>query len=72
MPDRYAAADPLALLPGVPTVCVHAAGDDLVPISQSETYVAAAGPTASLVRFDGGHFEHLDPSSAACSALGEE
>ncbi len=72
VPDRYAAADPLALLPtGVPTVCVHAPGDDLVPISQSETYVAAAGSDASLVRFEGGHFEHLDPTSAACEALRE-
>jgi len=35
LPERYAVADPLALLPtGVPTTCVHAAGDELVPISQ--------------------------------------
>lgn len=69
-PDRYAVADPIALLPtGVPTVCVHAPGDDLVPISQSEKYVAAAGSGARLVRFEGGHFEHLDPATAACQAM---
>ena len=69
-PDRYAVADPIALLPtGVRTVCVHAPGDDLVPISQSEKYVAAAGSDASLVRFEGGHFEHLDPASTACQAM---
>ena len=69
-PERYAVSDPLALLPSsVPTVCVHAPGDDLVPISQSETYVAAAGSAARLVRFEGGHFEHLDPSSQACEQM---
>lgn len=72
LPERYAVADPLALLPtGVPTTCVHAAGDDLVPISQSETYVAAAGSDARLVRVPGAHFEHLDPASGACAAMRE-
>lgn len=73
VPDRYAAADPVALLPtGVPSVLVHAPGDDLVPISQSESYVAAAtaaGDDSRLVRVEGGHFEHLDPASAAVTAL---
>jgi len=72
-PERYAAADPVALLPtGVPTVLVHAPRDNLVPIRQSETYVAAAtaaGDDSRLVRVDGGHFEHLDPASAACAEL---
>jgi acetyl esterase/lipase len=69
-PERYAVADPIALLPtGVPTVCVHAPGDDIVPIRQSEKYVAAAGGQARLVRFDGGHFEHLDPAAQACAAM---
>ena len=75
VPDRYAAADPTALLPtGVRSVLVHADGDDLVPISQSTAYVAAAtaaGDDSRLVRFDGGHFEHLDPASAAGAALRE-
>jgi acetyl esterase/lipase len=72
VPERYAVTDPLALLPtGVRTVCVHAAGDDLVPLSQSEIYVAAAGADARLVTFDGGHFEHLDPASEACRLMRE-
>jgi len=75
VPERYAAADPTALLPtGVRSVLVHADGDDLVPISQSTAYVAAAtavGDDSRLVRFDGGHFEHLDPASAAVAALRE-
>lgn len=71
VPERYAVADPIALLPtGVPTTCVHAAGDDLVPISQSEAYVAASD-TARLVTFAGGHFEHLDPASRACELMRE-
>ena len=70
VPERYAFGDPIALLPtGVRTTCVHAPGDDLVPISQSESYVEAAGADAELVRFDGGHFEHLDPASRACEAM---
>lgn len=73
VPDRYTVADPVALLPtGVPSVLVHAPGDNLVPLRQSETYVAAAtaaGDDSRLVRSDGGHFEHLDPASSACAAL---
>ena len=70
LPDRYAVADPLALLPtGVPTTCVHGVHDVDVPLSQSETYVEASGGAARLVRFDGGHDEHLDPASEACAAM---
>jgi acetyl esterase/lipase len=70
VPDRVAVADPLALLPtGVPTVCVHGEADDDVPIAQSEAYVARAGDAARLVRLPGGHLEHVDPASAAVSAL---
>jgi acetyl esterase/lipase len=70
LPERYAVADPLALLPtGVPTTCVHGEQDFDVPLSQSETYLAAAGPEARLVRFVGGHDEHLDPASEACAAM---
>lgn len=70
VPDRYRVADPIALLPAAgTTTCVHAPGDDLVPLSQSEKYVAAAGSVASLVTYPGGHFEHLDPASQACEAM---
>ncbi|HUR13010.1 MAG TPA: alpha/beta hydrolase [Mycobacteriales bacterium] len=67
-PDRYAEADPLALLPsGTPTVLLHAADDDVVPLSQSQDYAAASD--ARLVVVPGGHFAHLDPSSEAVAAL---
>ena len=68
VPERYAAADPLALLPtGVRTVLVHSAPDDRVPISQSERYAAATG--CALERVGGDHFAHLEPSSEACERM---
>ena len=71
--DRYEIADPIALLPsGVPTVLVHSGSDDLVPLSQSEAYVAAAvgaGDDSRLVQVPGGHFDHLDPATPAGEAL---
>ena len=71
--ERYAVADPVALLPtGVTAVLVHGQADDVVPIGQSEGYVAAAtaaGDPARLVTLPGDHFEHVDPTSAACDAV---
>ena len=73
VPERYAVADPSALVPtGVRTVCVHGEADDVVPPAQSRAFVRAAtsaGDDARLVLFRGGHFEHLDPASAAGAAL---
>jgi len=68
VPERYAACFPQALLPvtGVRLLLVHGAADDVVPLSQSKDYAAAAGDVADLVVLDGiGHSEHLDPQSAA-------
>ena len=66
VPERYAIASPIALLPtDIPLVCVHGEDDDTVPIRQSERYVAAAkaaGDHAALLRFENtGHFEVIDP-----------
>ena len=70
VPDRYAAADPAALVPsGVRTVLLHGAGDAIVPLSQSEEYLRVGGPQVSLEKVPGDHFVHLDPASAACDAL---
>lgn len=66
------AVDPLQQVPlGVPVFCVHGAGDDIVPIVQSETYVGAAvgeGAEAELVEVDGDHFVVIDPASEAWRA----
>lgn len=73
VPDRYAVADPFALLPtGVRTVLIHGTDDNAVPVSIAERYVAAAtavGDDARLAKYIGGHFEHLEPDSEAGDLL---
>jgi fermentation-respiration switch protein FrsA (DUF1100 family) len=47
---------------------VHAPDDDVVPISQSRDYVAAAreaGADAELVEVEGGHFGVIDVEATA-------
>lgn len=67
--DRYAQADPMALVPlDVPVRCVHGTSDDTVPLSQSVDYVArakAAGGDTELTEVEGDHFIVIDPSSQA-------
>ncbi|MBI2243652.1 MAG: prolyl oligopeptidase family serine peptidase [Nocardioides sp.] len=64
-----AAVDPIRQVPlAVPVWCVHGAADDVVPVGQSEAYVAAArsaGAVAELVRVAGDHFAVVDPDSPA-------
>ena len=64
-----AEVDPRQQLPlGVPVWCVHATGDDIVPVSQSREYVAAAtaaGGSAELVEVEGDHFVVIDPATDA-------
>lgn len=73
VPERYDVASPVARVPiGAPVVAVHGADDRVVPPSQSEVFVAAAGQAgndAELVLIDGeGHFDHLDPGSEVWAA----
>lgn len=67
VPERYPLASPVALVPlDLPVVCVHGTADSLVPLRQSERFVAAAGSQAQLVALPGiGHFELIDPSEPA-------
>jgi acetyl esterase/lipase len=62
-------ADPLHQVPlDIPVHCIHARGDDIVPLSQSRTYVRAAseaGADASLTEVEGDHFTLIDPQSDA-------
>jgi pimeloyl-ACP methyl ester carboxylesterase len=62
--------DPRQQVPvDVPVHCIHGTLDDIVPLSQSRDYVAAAraaGGTAELTTVPGGdHFVLIDPSSDA-------
>jgi acetyl esterase/lipase len=73
-PERWAQADPARLLPlGVPVRIVHGTRDEQVPCGMSRGYVArarAAGDDATLDELPGcGHFELIDPRSAAWPAV---
>jgi acetyl esterase/lipase len=72
-PDRYAAADPIARIrTGLPVRIVHGRQDDVVPIDQPETYVAAAraaGQDASLAAVEGDHMVVIDPAHPSFDAL---
>ncbi|MGC9667147.1 alpha/beta hydrolase family protein [Planosporangium sp. 12N6] len=74
VPDRYAAADPMRLLPlTVPAVVVHGTADDRVPVEVGRSYVAAAraaGDDVTLVELpETEHFAVIDPRSAAWSSV---
>jgi acetyl esterase/lipase len=76
IPERYAAASPLALLPlGIPQRIIHGSNDQVVPISLSEIYshsARARGDDAILEALPGvGHYELIDPTSSAWSTVHE-
>jgi acetyl esterase/lipase len=67
VPERYAAASPMALLPlGVPMLLVHGDRDENVPVGLSIAFAGAArdaGDDVELVVRPGiDHFEVIDPS----------
>jgi acetyl esterase/lipase len=72
-PERWAAADPIALLPtGVRSVLIHTERDRTVPLWQSRAYVeaaTAAGDDSTLEVVRGDHFAHLDPKREACQRM---
>lgn len=70
--EAWRVASPIELLPiHVPTVLVHGTSDDEVPATQSERYAAAGANNGltELVLFDGGHYDPIDPTSAAWSEV---
>lgn len=75
VPDRYAVADPAALVPiGVPVVLIHGEDDRIVPVDISRSYVeraAAVGDPARLVTLPGGHFEAIEPAHPLWQAVVE-
>ena len=76
VPERYAAADPMRLVPlGKPTLVVHGADDETVPLTRSRLYVEAAraaGDPVELVEpSPGGHRVHIDPRTEAWGVVVE-
>ena len=76
VPDRYAAADPMRLIPlGVPVRLIHGADDATVPIRHSREFAAAARAAGDEVELveprPGGHRIHIDPRTAAWEAAAE-
>ena len=72
--DRYALVDPSRLLPlRVPLLVLTGADDDVVPVSQSRDFAAAAREAGDDVRLEvvpgEGHFEQLDPRSGSWRAV---
>jgi acetyl esterase/lipase len=66
VPERYASADPVRLLPtGAEVLCVHGTADTSVPLEQSERYAAAAGAagdTVTVAALPGDHMVVIDPA----------
>jgi acetyl esterase/lipase len=76
VPERYDFADPMRLIPlGVPTLLVHGAEDETVPVARSREYAEAAlaaGDSVTLVEpVPGGHRVHPDPRTEAWRAAAE-
>ena len=74
LPDRYAQASPIELLPlGVPTRLVQGDIDPIVFVEQSKrfaTRAAAKGDDAQVVLIDGaGHFDLIAPFAPAWSRI---
>lgn len=74
VPDRYAAGNPLRLLPtGIAVRLIHGDADAIVPLDQPQRYLNAAtraGDDCQLKVFKGdGHFEVVAPGTAAFEAV---
>lgn len=74
VPERYRSTSPIELVPlGVAQRILHGVNDDVVPISISRAYVAAArkaGDDATIQEIGAaGHFELIDPRSKAWATV---
>lgn len=70
VPERYAATNPVQVVPlGVPTCLVHTPDDATVPVMHSRRYAQAARAAGDSVELfepsPGGHRVHVDPRSEA-------
>lgn len=76
VPERYAAASPLALLPlGLHQIVIHGEKDSVVPAEMSERYAAAAAAAGDQVVHQGvpgqGHLGMIDPGRPGWRAAAE-
>lgn len=74
LPERYAAVDPIELLPlRVPVRLIHGTLDKVVPIAQSRTFMERAkakGDDVQLVELEGAaHFDLIAPEGKAFEAV---
>jgi acetyl esterase/lipase len=74
VPELYAAASPIELLPlGIEQLIIHGSQDQVLPIDLSRSYAAAAQASGDRVDFvelpRAGHMDFLDPHSEAHTAL---
>jgi acetyl esterase/lipase len=72
--ERYELASPAARLPlGVPQLLVHGGRDEIVPAAMSRAYARSAEEAGDrielIIHEELGHFEHLDPHSAAWESV---
>jgi len=77
VPARYRRASPVEALPtGTRVGLVHGRADVIVPVTQSETYAAAARAAGDDVTLDTvpdtGHFEVIDPTHPAYTRLTDQ
>ena len=76
VPDRYAAADPMQLVPlGVPTLLVHGADDATVSVKRTRAYAEAARAAGDPVEIveppSAPHRSHADPRTDAWRVTAE-
>ena len=72
VPEFYRQGNPMQLSVAARQAIVHGTSDDIVPADFSRRYAAAAsarGETASLLEIPAGHFDLIDPRSAAWNAV---
>jgi len=68
--DRYTQASPVALVPPVPVQLIVGTADTIVPRTQADAFVKAAGTRATVRLVEGaGHFDLIAPDREAWTTL---